>query len=190
MHASYQIIIQVLWLAYTTQALHIKFKDLCQCKQAHEYAHIKCNQPSSWACSPYLCASLVQEFWSSSILQCCSLLIHVYACTLIFLSLSNISLSKWTYLCPNFSPFVINDHKRLGTKWNLYVKINGYHLKSILMQRVWDTTLTSSLDAKCLTWVDGWILNLHFWWTPPIAWNDTTCNNTCGSMKTTLKCHM
>ena len=33
---------------------------------SHSHAHIKCKQPSSWACSPYLCAPLVQEYWSSS----------------------------------------------------------------------------------------------------------------------------
>ena len=26
------------------------------------------------------------------------------------------------------------------------------------------------LDAKNWTWVDGWVLNLHFWWTPLIDW--------------------
>jgi hypothetical protein len=57
--------------------MHFKFKDLCKCKQAHEYVTNAINQ-SSWACSPYLCASLVQEFWSSYFPQCHSLFVHVH----------------------------------------------------------------------------------------------------------------
>ena len=72
-----------------------EFKNLCKCKQAHEYAQIKCTQSSSWACSPYLCASLVQEFWSSSILQYCSLLTmcgHLYVISFV---LSDSTSMRW-----------------------------------------------------------------------------------------------
>ena len=159
-----------------------EFKNLCKCKQAHEYAQIKCNQSSSWACSPYLCASLVQEFWSSSILQCCSLLIHVHACTLISL----ISLCpNISYLCPNFSPFVINDHKRPNTIWNLcHVKINGYHLKILLWKYL--VAWCKKLDLGRWLNLESLFLMDTFNWlvlTPLVT-------TTCGSMKTTLKCHM
>ena len=62
MHASYDVIIQVLQLAYTIQACISNLK-LMQYKQAHDYAHIKCNQSKVHELAPpYLCAYLVQEF--------------------------------------------------------------------------------------------------------------------------------
>ena len=57
--------------------MHIKIKNMCNASK-HMNMHISnATNQSSWACSPYLCASLVQEFWSFSILQCCSLFVHV-----------------------------------------------------------------------------------------------------------------
>ena len=52
------------------------------------------------------------------------------------------------------------------------------------MKRLW-------FDTKSWTWVDGWVLNLHFWWTLSI-WSKLTplVTTTCESMKTTLKCHI
>ena len=103
MHASYQIIVQVLQLAYTTQACIFEFENLCNASK-HMNMHISnaINQ-SSWACSPYLCASLVQEFWSISFLQCCSLFVHVQPLFLLYL-ISPIVQSlphsiKLSYLC-------------------------------------------------------------------------------------------
>ena len=103
MCASYQIIVQVLQLAYTTQACILNLKVLCNSSK-HMNMHISnaINQ-SSWACSPYLCASLVQEFWSISFLQCCSLFVHVQLLFLLYL-ISPIIQSlphsiKLTYLC-------------------------------------------------------------------------------------------
>ena len=91
--------------------MHIKFKNLCNASK-HMNMHISnaINQ-SSWACSPYLCASLVQEFWSISFLQCCSLFVHVHVQPLFFyLNLSQsfhilsylsctILISRLSYLC-------------------------------------------------------------------------------------------
>ena len=59
------------------------------------------------------------------------------------------------------------------------VPLVGNHMK-----RLW-------FDTKSWTWVDGWVLNLHFWWTLS-SWLELTplVTTTCGSMKTTLKCHM
>ena len=70
MHASYQIIIQVLQLAYTTQACISNFKKFMQCKQAHDYAHIKCNQSKIHELAPPTCVLLfVQEFDPSHFLN-------------------------------------------------------------------------------------------------------------------------
>ena len=111
-----------------------------QCEQANEYAHINCNQSSSWACSPHLCACLVQEFWSFSILQCCSLFVHVHLLLL--------PQDAFTYLCSNFSPFVINFHKRCASYW-----YKGLH---------WGRWLT----------LESCIFYGHHY----ICWNDTTCS--------------
>jgi hypothetical protein len=82
MHASFHFINQILQLAYTTQAFI--------------------------SCSPYLCASLVQEFWSSYFPQCRSLFVHVHVQI-------TTSPPKLSYLCTNLSPFVINFHKRYAS---------------------------------------------------------------------------
>ena len=108
MHASFHFINQILQLAYTTQACIFNLK-LMQCKQAYEYAHIKCKQSSSWACSPYLCASLVQELL---ILLKSSILFPLCPCPT-----STSPHDAFTYLCSNFSPFVINFHKRCASYW-------------------------------------------------------------------------
>ena len=114
------------------------------------------------------------------------LLIHVHDCTLI--SSPPLSSKDNSYLCSFLSPFVINDHKKgrnhmkfamwrsMATTW---IPLVGNHMK-----RLW-------FDTKSWTWVDGWVLNLHFWWTLSI-WLELTplVTTTCGSMKTTLKCHM
>ena len=81
-----------------------------QWKQAHGYTHMKCNQ-SSWACSPYLCASLVQEFWFFSILQCYSLFIHVHVQLLLFC----LNLSQSSHIFIQSLPFVINFHIRYAS---------------------------------------------------------------------------
>ena len=60
-----------------------------------------------------------------------------------------------------------------------WIPLIGNHMK-----RLW-------FDTKSWTWVDGWVLNLHFWWTLS-SWLELTplITTTCGSIKTTLKCHM
>ena len=137
-------------------------------------------QASTWICTyqmqttkfmnlpPYLCAPLVQEYWSSSILL---LLIHVHARTLI--SSPPLSSKDNSYICSFLSPFVIYDHKRgrnqmkfamwrsMVTTWNCtsctcrvttWLPLVGNHMK-----RLW-------FDTKSWTWVDGWVLNLHFFY--------------------------
>ena len=125
------------------------------------------------------------------------LLIHVHDRTLILSP--PLSSKDNSYLCSFLSPFVINDHKRAKTTWNLpcedqwlplevvpctymvttWIPIVGNHMK-----RLW-------FDTKSWTWVDSWVLKLHFWWTLSIWLKLTPLVTTiCGSMKTTLKYHM
>ena len=90
-------------------------------------------------------------------------------------------------LCSFLPPFVINDHKKgrnhmkfsmwrsMATTWSYisctcrvttWILLVGNHMKCL-----W-------FDTKSWTWVDGWVLNLHFWWTLSIWFKiDTTCNN-------------
>ena len=81
-----------------------------QCKQAHEYAYLRnaINQ-SSWACFPYLCASLLQEIL---ILLHPSMLLPLCPCPT-----STSPHDAFIYLCSNFSPFFINFHKRCDSYW-------------------------------------------------------------------------
>ena len=143
--------------------------------QVHELAPPTCMLLLSKNFDP----PLFFNVWSSSILQCCSLLIQVHACTLIFLSLSNISLSKWTYLYPNFSPFVINDHKRPDTIWNLcHVIINGYHLKIL----PWKSHVAWCKELDLGRWLSlesSFLMDTFNWLVPP--WN-ATCRSLVGSL--------
>ena len=96
MHASYQIIIQVLQLAYTTQACISNFKKNMQCKQAHDYAHIKYNQSKFMSLLPLLvcfsCPRILIHLFSSTLLPFCPCPCSTST------SLSQ-SLLKLSYLC-------------------------------------------------------------------------------------------
>ena len=112
-----------------------------QCKQAHDYAQIKCKQTSSWA-SPLLvcfsCPRILILLNSSMLFPLCPL------------SMSNFYFSPWciSYLCSNFSPFVINFHKRFA-----------------------------SFDTKDCIGVDDSHLNLAFFYGQHHkCWNDNTCS--------------
>ena len=111
MHASYQIIIQVLQLAYTTQACISNLKKFMQCKQAHDYAHIKCNQLKFMSLLPLLvCFSCLRIL----ILSHFSMFFNVAPS--LFISMSNlyffVSISPKTFISLyNLSPFVINFYK-------------------------------------------------------------------------------
>ena len=93
--------------------MHIEFKNLCNASK-HMNMHISnANNQCSWACSPYLCASLLSKnFDPSSFL----LMLLPCPCPSLISPPWNISfvvqLIPWSYLCSNFSPFVINFHKR------------------------------------------------------------------------------
>jgi len=159
-------------------------------------------QASTWICTYQMQAtkfmSLLPLLVCSSCPRILILLIHVHDRTLI--SSPPLSSKDNSYLCSFLSPFVINDHKKgrshmkfamwrsMATTWSCTsctcrvttcILLVGNHMK-----RLW-------FDTKSWTWVDGWVLNLHFWWTLSI-WLKLTplVTTTCESMKTTLKCHM
>ena len=96
MHASFHFINQILQLAYTTQACISNFKKFMQCKQVHDYAHIKCNQSKFMSLLPLLvcfsCPRILIRLFSSTLLPLCPCLCPTST------SLSQ-SLPKLSYLC-------------------------------------------------------------------------------------------
>ena len=133
------------------------------------------------SCPRMLILLNIAPSWSMSCY--CSLLIHVMS--MLALSSPLYLCPNILYLCPNFSPFVINDHKRPDTIWNLcHVKIHGYHLKILPWKSLvaWckelDLGRWLSLESSFLMDTFNWLVL-----TPLVT-------TTCGSMKTTLKCHM
>ena len=150
MHASYQIIIQVLQLAYTTQACISNLKKLCNASK-HMTMHISnATNQSSWACSPYLCASLVQKFcWSISFLQCCSLFVHVHVQPLKPLKLSYLISPLTQFISPPYKGFHIfvqslplchQFHKRYASYWckGMHFGVDGWGLNLVfLMDITW-----------------------------------------------------
>ena len=122
-------------LAYITQACISNLK-LMQCKQSHDYAHIKCKQTISWAFSPYLCASLVQEFWS---ILFSSMLLPLCPCPCPTSTSLSQSLPKLSYLCtisPPLSSISIKGVLLIDAKvciWGRWLRLEscifyGYHL--------------------------------------------------------------
>ena len=169
MHASYQIIIQVLQLAYTTQACILNLK---------AYAM----QASTWLCTfqmqlikvhelaPPTCVLLLSKnFIDSSLFFNVAPSLSMSMSNLYFFvsifpkdfissqslpqSFHNLSQSKAFIYLYNLSPFVINFHKRCASYW-----CKGMHFG-----------------------VDGWDLN--FWWTSLDCWNDTTCRYLLGTLE-------
>ena len=167
MHASYQIIIQVLQLAYTTQACISNLKNLCNASK-HMTMHISnATNQSSWACSPYLCASLVQE-----------LLIHLFSPILLPLcpcpcptstSLSQF-LPKLSYLlnlCPK--AFTISPKAKLSYLCTISLPLSSISIKGVLL-----------IDAKVCIWgrwlkLESCIIDGHHLIVGMIPLVDTTC---------------
>ena len=115
-------------------SIHIEFKNLCNASKHMNMHMTNAINQSSWACSPYLCASLVQEFWSFSIPQCCSLFVHIHVQIQLFPNASCIF-----HIFIPISPPLSS------------ISIKGVHL---LIQMV-------------ALGIDGWGLNLAFFWTFP-----------------------
>ena len=120
MHASYQIIIQVLQLAYITQACILNLKTYAM-------------QASTWICTNQMQSIKVHELAPPT---CVLLLSKNFDPSLFFnvapslsMSMSNLFHILSSYLSPlynlspsfislyNLSPFVINFHKRYASYW-------------------------------------------------------------------------
>ena len=145
-------------------------------------------QASTWICTYQMQAtkfmSLLPLLVCSSCPRILILLIHVHDRTLI--SSPPLSSKDNSYLCSFLSPFVINDHKRAKTTWNLPCEDQWLPLEVVpctYMVTTWIPFVGNHMkrlwfDTKSWTWVDGWVLNLHFLWTLfKLIGIDTTCNN-------------
>ena len=130
-----------------------------QCKQAYEYAHIKCKQSMFMSLLPLLvcfpCPRLLIQLFSL-------MLLPLYPCPCNFPSFV-VQFLPWSYLCSNFSPFVINFYRRyvipiesLDTNW-----------KSVNL-----------IVTKDCIGIDGWGLNIAFLWTSPymLEWHYLNCS--------------
>ena len=122
-----------------------------QCKQAHEYAQIKCKQSMFMSLLPLLVCFSCSRIFIHLFLQCCSLLVHVHVQTNFpYLSMfkpTSKPTSHISYLCTNFSPFVINLHKR----YVIPIKSLDTNWKSVNL-----------IVTKDCIGIDGWGLNLAF----------------------------
>ena len=116
-----------------------------------------------WACSPYLCASLVQEFWSISILKCSSLFVHVQ-----FLLIPMMHLHIFVPTSPPLSSISIKGVLLIDTKdcigvdgWHLNLHFYGHH-------RVLEWHHYSPWDHSCRIFD----FDTNWWGTSPyvIAW--------------------
>ena len=144
--------------------MHIEFKNLCNASKHMNMHKSNANKQGSWACSPYLCASLLSKnFDPSSFL----LMLLPCPCPSLISPPWNIyfvvQLIPWSYLCSNFSPFVINFHKR----YVIPIKSLDINWKSVNL----------IVTKECIG-IDGWGLILHFWWTSPyvLEWHYLNCS--------------
>ena len=84
--------------------MHIKFKKFMQYKQAHDYAHIKCNQSKFMSLLPLLvcfsCPRILIHLFSSILLPLCpSMLLPLYPCPCPTSTSFLQCLPKLSYLC-------------------------------------------------------------------------------------------
>ena len=189
MHASYQIIIQALWIAYIAHKHCILNLKLMQM------------QASIWICTHQMQSikfmSLLPLLVCFSCPRILILLIHVHDRTLI--SSPPLSSRDNSYLCSFLSPFVINDHKRAETTWNLPCEDQWLPLEVVplvLVALPLEYPYRQSYEALVVWYKEldlgRWLsLESSFLWTLSI-WLELTplVTTTCGSMNTTLKCHM
>ena len=112
-----------------------------QCKQAHEYAHIKCNQLKFMSLLPLLvcfsCPRILILLHSSMLLPLCPC------------PSSTSPHDAFSYLCSNFFPFVINFHKRCASfDTKDCIGVDGWHLNLAFFMdtsKYWnDTTCNTS----------------------------------------------
>ena len=136
MHASFYFIKQILQLAYTTQACILNLQTYAM--QAHEYAHIKCNQSKFMSLLPLLvcfsCPRILIHLFSSILLPLCpSMLLPLCPCPCPTSTSFIQCLPKLSYLCTISPPLA------------------SISIKCVLL-----------IDAKACFWVDGWGLYLAF----------------------------
>ena len=110
------------------------------------------NNQCSWACSPYLCASHVQEVWS--------FLIHLNVAPSLSMSIFDHSPVKHIFCCPTY-PMII-------ALFQLLPLIN-FHKRYVIPIKSLDTNWKSVnlIVTKDCIGIDGWGLNLAFLWTSP-----------------------
>ena len=116
--------------------MHIEFEKLMQCKQAHEYAHIKCNQSKFMSLLPLLvcfsCPRILIHLFSSMLLPLCPCPCPTST------SLSQ-SLPKLSYLCtisPHLSSIFIKGVLLIDANvciWGRWLRLEscifyGHHL--------------------------------------------------------------
>ena len=159
MHASYQIIIQVLQLAYTTQACISNLK-LMQCKQAHDYAHIKCNQSKVHELAPPTCVLLLSKNFDPSLFSNVAPSLSMSMSNLYFFELSIFPKAFIFYLSPLFNLNL----KAFISLYNLSPFVINFQKKGVLL-----------IDAKVCIW-SRWLRleSCIFLWISLDCWNDTT----------------
>ena len=132
-----------------------------QCKQAHDYAHIKCNQSKFMSLLPLFVCFSCPRIW-----------ILLHSSMLLPLCPSSMSKSPIVISLSQSLPFVINFHKRcasLDTKGCIWV--DGWHLNLAFFMdtsKYWNDTICSPWDTSCKIFD----LDTNRWDTSPyvIAW--------------------
>ena len=85
------------------------------------------------------------------------------------LSMSNFYLSPWciSYLCSNFSPFVINFHKRCASYWykGLHLGVDGWHLNLVFFMDTTTYVGMTPLVALEIPLVGSFDLDTYRWGT-------------------------
>ena len=169
--------------------MHIDFESLCNASK-HMNMHISnaINQ-SSWACSSYLCASLVQEFWSISFLQCCSLFVHVHVLPLLlwaFISylspLYNLNLKAFISLY-NLSPLVINFQKGCASHWckGMHFGIDDWGLNLAFFMDIF-MIVGMTLLVTCITCIlcrASWNTTHRIFSWYQFVWHLPLCDSMC-----------
>ena len=141
-----------------------------QCKQAHEYAHIKCNQSKFMSLLPLLvcfsCLRILIHLFSPKLLPLCpcpcptsiSLIFHILSLPLYNLNLNSLY---------NISPFVINFHKRCESQYKGVHRGRWLTLESCIFyghhHMWWNDTACNPWDTSCRIFD----LDTNWWGTSP-----------------------
>ena len=136
-----------------------------QCKQAHEYAHIKCNQSKFMSLLPLLvcfsCPRILILLHSSMLLPLCPCLT------------STSPHDAFTYLCFNFSLFIINFYKRCASfDTKDCIGVDGWHLNLAFFMDTTTYVGMTPLVTLEIPYLGSFDLDTNLWDTSPyvIAW--------------------